>query len=904
MSSIVTFYSFKGGVGRTMALANIAVQLAQRGRKVLAVDWDLEAPGLHRYFAGRVEAPRAGGLLSLLHAAQSSAAPPPWRDYTATVDLPFGGTLDLLPAVDRFGPRSDDDRYPQRLEQLDWSAFFGRHDGGAFIEHLRGEWRERYDVTLIDSRTGYTDSGGVCTILLPDVVVAVFTANEQSLDGVEEAIRKAQAARQQLDVDRPPLLVVPLPSRFDGRVEVRESERWMASFTTRLAPYYDDWLPRGTSYRRVIERTRVPHVPFYSFGEKLPALEQSETDPEGMAYAYAAITRLIDAGFEAADEILLGERADPAMKLASESVVELAAEVELDLERAIRRRRRDRLVFGAAAAAGALALAALVVAGAGLGLQIAVLIAMVAGGLLVARSGWPLVLGELTEVHDRLRFARIQGLEQPARLLEELQEAREHLRLAPGEPGARSSLRLASAALVGATLVIAGLLTLMPGAPTSGDTVDPAWLQDEPSGVVRYCAGTDVTGTRERSVSDYNRRRIGNSRVTLVETSSTADIQRNHYLDRDTNDCDIIQLDVAYLAEFAAKNLLFDMTPYLDADDRAARFDRQALATTRYAGKRWGVPKELDAGVLYYRADRARAPSSWQELYARARPRRASELPGLRVQANRGEGVTVFLLELAYSAGADSIVSPDGRTARIDQPQVLEVLRFLHDAIRDRVVPAIGSSGEAETLDEYERGRATFLRGWPYVRQRLRRDVVIGQTGLARRARRRTAERTRIVPLPRWQARGPRFGVLGGSDLVIPRSAHNPTAALHVVDYLTSDEQVRKDQREASLLPVLRSVAADRDLPDRAVLNAVEATQTDRAPSDSAVRAGVQHHLERRPADSRLPPGQRRVAARCAPAGAGGRAERPGRRLTGLRLGLFQISTLSYAVAAAPSRER
>src|SRR5262249_23675744 len=47
---IVTFYSYKGGVGRTMALANVAWILASNGYRVLAVDWDLESPGLHRYF--------------------------------------------------------------------------------------------------------------------------------------------------------------------------------------------------------------------------------------------------------------------------------------------------------------------------------------------------------------------------------------------------------------------------------------------------------------------------------------------------------------------------------------------------------------------------------------------------------------------------------------------------------------------------------------------------------------------------------------------------------------------------------------------------------------------------------------------------------------------------------------
>src|ERR1700744_3810689 len=47
---IVTFYSYKGGTGRTMALANVAWILASNGLKVLVVDWDLESPGLHKYF--------------------------------------------------------------------------------------------------------------------------------------------------------------------------------------------------------------------------------------------------------------------------------------------------------------------------------------------------------------------------------------------------------------------------------------------------------------------------------------------------------------------------------------------------------------------------------------------------------------------------------------------------------------------------------------------------------------------------------------------------------------------------------------------------------------------------------------------------------------------------------------
>src|SRR5262249_26540020 len=49
--TIITFYSYKGGAGRSMALANVAWILASNGKRVLALDWDLEAPGLHRYFS-------------------------------------------------------------------------------------------------------------------------------------------------------------------------------------------------------------------------------------------------------------------------------------------------------------------------------------------------------------------------------------------------------------------------------------------------------------------------------------------------------------------------------------------------------------------------------------------------------------------------------------------------------------------------------------------------------------------------------------------------------------------------------------------------------------------------------------------------------------------------------------
>src|ERR1700753_3771659 len=58
---IVTFYSYKGGTGRPMALANTAWILASNGKKVLVVDWDLDSPGLHKFFHPFLDSATIGG---------------------------------------------------------------------------------------------------------------------------------------------------------------------------------------------------------------------------------------------------------------------------------------------------------------------------------------------------------------------------------------------------------------------------------------------------------------------------------------------------------------------------------------------------------------------------------------------------------------------------------------------------------------------------------------------------------------------------------------------------------------------------------------------------------------------------------------------------------------------------
>ena len=212
-----------------------------------------------------------------------------------------------------------DDTYDRRVLQFDWTAFFEHQHGGAILEALRQEWIKAFDVTLIDSRTGITDSGGVCTIQMPDILVPVFTPNRQSLDGAKKIAIRAQSARQHLAYDRTRLLVFPLPSRFDARTEYREAQNWLRVFGEEMQSFYADWLPKDVTAFQMLERTKLPYVPFFSFGEKLPVLTEGTSDPESLGFAYETAATLIATDFRDAQTLLLSpatsSQLNPALPL-------------------------------------------------------------------------------------------------------------------------------------------------------------------------------------------------------------------------------------------------------------------------------------------------------------------------------------------------------------------------------------------------------------------------------------------------------------------------------------------------------------------------------------------------------------------------------------------------------------
>ena len=283
--TVVTFYSFKGGVGRSFALSNIAVLLARWGYRVLTVDWDLEAPGLPAYFKPLLTSPPSTGIIDLVDDFAASAQKPS-AAYITELVLDEPGVVHLLAAG------GEDEDYARRVQSIDWAALYAQGFADA-LELCRADWTEAYDFVLIDSRTGFADIASICTAHLPDHLVVLFTANDQSVGGAVNVVRRADKARDRMPYDRPQLTALPVLSRFDDRVEYERADSWHRKCTELTTPLFQNWLVRNVPPSLMLRHLTLPYVSYWSFGEQLPVLAERVPSASQIAYALETIAAVV-----------------------------------------------------------------------------------------------------------------------------------------------------------------------------------------------------------------------------------------------------------------------------------------------------------------------------------------------------------------------------------------------------------------------------------------------------------------------------------------------------------------------------------------------------------------------------------------------------------------------------------
>ena len=219
LAQILAFYSFKGGVGRSMAVLNLAYSLAAKGRHVLVLDMDLEAPGLSGFLHREKEIAgfAKGDMVDLVKWASSVKLPielsdyPPLTDYAVVVPAEKvvsghghrsqSGRLDIIPV-------QEERDYYDRLAALDLGKY-NQEDlvrtGSVLRSWLKSlrfsievpdyygpncERTASYDYVLVDSRTGITETGGLCIGPLSDQLVVLTALNDQNVQGTRKFLEE------------------------------------------------------------------------------------------------------------------------------------------------------------------------------------------------------------------------------------------------------------------------------------------------------------------------------------------------------------------------------------------------------------------------------------------------------------------------------------------------------------------------------------------------------------------------------------------------------------------------------------------------------------------------------------------------------------------------------------------
>lgn len=186
----LTFYSYKGGVGRSLALANIATRLTEFNKKICLLDFDLEAPGLHLKFPTLLKTVKIekGIVDYIFEFSNRGIVPQNIKDFAIECNL---GTQNIpsyfIPAGNTELPI-----YWKKLSSINWyNLLFESENGLKFFLDLKEKIKAEInpDFLLIDSRTGISEMSGITLSLLADEVVVVAANNMENLEGAKKIIK-------------------------------------------------------------------------------------------------------------------------------------------------------------------------------------------------------------------------------------------------------------------------------------------------------------------------------------------------------------------------------------------------------------------------------------------------------------------------------------------------------------------------------------------------------------------------------------------------------------------------------------------------------------------------------------------------------------------------------------------
>lgn len=279
---LVTFYSFRGGVGRSTALGLVAGILASKNRRVVIVDFDLEAPGISILLEPDLEKinKEQYGVLDYLY--QRELIPdenfPKIENCVISANLSARGELFLVPVGEY------DENYIHRLAEMDrgtLQAFYRQEKNP--VQQLIEDIKKRLepDVILIDARPGFNDTSAIALFDLADMGIVCFSPTDQSLEGLRFVVEAVQKQRDYQGKPDLRFLVTPMPpvGAEQRQVWIDKVENWIE----------ENWgLPAGTTVSELYN--------LVNYNPSVATLSSLLNDlPKSLLDDYLPVAEIIDA---------------------------------------------------------------------------------------------------------------------------------------------------------------------------------------------------------------------------------------------------------------------------------------------------------------------------------------------------------------------------------------------------------------------------------------------------------------------------------------------------------------------------------------------------------------------------------------------------------------------------------
>ena len=273
---------------------------------------------------------------------------------------------------------------------------------------------------------------------------------------------------------------------------------------------------------------------------------------------------------------------------------------------------------------------------------------------------------------------------------------------------------------------------------------------------------------------------------------------------------DVILGDIIWVAEFAANDWISDLSGRFPEDERSAFVDGTIRSFT-YGGQIYGVPRVLDAGMLYYRKDLleesgySEPPKTWEELKEMAGKvvKDQGTRYGYVFQGADYEGGVCNGLEFIWTHGGEVLDPNDASKVIIGSPESVAALATEQSMVSDGVAPqGVASYREYESEITFMlHGDAVFCRNWPYM-------YAIGSDP---RSKAKT-ELVGVSPLPVGDGQHRTASCLGGDVLLIGASSEVKEEAWEFVRFFDNEVSQKTQALEANLLPTRKALYHDREV--------------------------------------------------------------------------------------------